>query len=76
MVNSVYNLSGLDESCFGCLSSLTVKEINGQKYLHFENSKRQETAQTMVVCVQNENFTPEIEVHLIFFFKQPKLSIF
>ncbi len=61
MTNSVYNLNNLNESNFGYLSSLSVKNIFGTRYLHFENSSSQE-AQTMIVCVQNENFTPEIEV--------------
>ena len=66
MINSVHALGGLDESNFGRLSSLTVKEIGvGSKFLHFENSTRSET-QTMVVCVQNESFTPEIEVFPLF----------
>ena len=61
ITNSVYNLNELDASNFGFLTNVSLKTLFGKKYIHFKNEASDEV-QTMLVCVQNENITPEVEV--------------
>jgi hypothetical protein len=60
--NSAWNLNDFSEEFCGFLTSLTVKKINNKSYVHFENKKAVSVIQTMCFYVQNESFTPEIQV--------------
>ena len=64
--SSAWNLNQFGSSTFGRLASISVKSVKGKHYIHFENQTVDGgiacPVQTMVVCVQNETFSAEIQV--------------
>lgn len=64
--NSAWNLNQFDTSSFGRLSDISLRHIKGKDYIHFENQTDSVTTfpvQTMLICVQNETLSAEIQVH-------------
>ena len=62
--NSVWNVNDYDETFFGTLTEISVKKFQNKTYVHFENRTSLFSTQTFILCVQNESFTPEIQVIL------------
>lgn len=60
IVNCSWSLEQFNENTFGYLSSIQLKQILNKNYIHFEN-ENESTLQTMIVCVQNESLTYDLE---------------
>lgn len=65
VVNCSWNLEQFDQSIFGQLTSISLKQILNKNYIHFDNQNNLKSpVQSLIVCVHNEHMTAEIQ-HLL-----------